>query len=163
LGRYVRVPYGGRELQCFKLNWNKTETARNRQKITLYSLQNVWKCTVFVHLHSKFAKSGIMSYNPEKYPEKFNTGIKKRRILWCFKVNEVDFKIFYYKHYRQETMRILCVFVFFEVFCSYLLQQHFSQTSNVNAQKTVHSNVLQDIKTHFLPITIYLYLYPKKE
>ena len=60
----------------------------------------------------------VVYYDPEKFPEKFNTGIKKRRILWCFKVDDVDFKIFYYKRYRQETMRILCVFVFFEIFRS---------------------------------------------
>ncbi len=34
-------------------------------------------------------------YDPEHFPEKFITGIKKRRILWCFKFDDVDFKIFY--------------------------------------------------------------------
>ncbi len=31
------------------------------KKITFYFLQNVWKCTVFSHLHLKFAKSAIMT------------------------------------------------------------------------------------------------------
>ncbi len=31
------------------------------KKITFYFLQNVWKCTVFSHLHLKFAKSAIIT------------------------------------------------------------------------------------------------------
>ncbi len=46
------------------------------KKITFYFLQNVWKCTVFSHLHFKFAKSAIMTQKIF-FLKNINMGVKK--------------------------------------------------------------------------------------
>ncbi len=45
------------------------------KKITFYFLQNVWKCTVFSHLHLKDAKSTIMTQ--KIFLEKYHYGYQK--------------------------------------------------------------------------------------
>ncbi len=50
------------------------------RKITLYFLQNVWKCAVFSHFHTKFAKSTIMTQN-NFFPDKYQYGYRKTQNL----------------------------------------------------------------------------------
>ena len=46
---------------------------------------NVWKCTVFSHLHFKIAKCAIMTQKIF-FLKNINMGIKKRRILCWFQI-----------------------------------------------------------------------------
>ncbi len=48
----------------------------NGKKITFYCFQNVWKCRVFWHFHSKFAKSAIMTHK-FLWPEEYQYGYQK--------------------------------------------------------------------------------------
>jgi hypothetical protein len=49
----------------------------NVKKITFYFSQIVSKCTVFLHLHLKYAKSAIMTQT-NFFLKNINMGIKKR-------------------------------------------------------------------------------------
>jgi hypothetical protein len=58
--------------------------------ITFYFLQNVSKCTVFSHLHLKYAKSAIMTQKIF-FLKIIIMGIKKRRILCWFQIRWFKF------------------------------------------------------------------------
>ncbi len=67
--------------------WIKRRMIDIGRKKTFYFLQNVWKCTVFLRLHLKFAKSVIMTQNIF-FVKIVNMGIKKRRILCWFPIRK---------------------------------------------------------------------------
>ncbi len=55
------------------------------KKITFSFLQNVWKCTVFSHLHFRYGKSAIMTQKIF-FLKYIKMGIKKHRILYWFQI-----------------------------------------------------------------------------
>jgi hypothetical protein len=60
---YVRMFFRG--LQCFKLNGNQTENGRYCQKNFFTFCKMFENVQFFSHLHLKFEKSAIMSYDPK--------------------------------------------------------------------------------------------------
>ncbi len=89
------------------------------KKISFYFLQNVWKSTVFAHLHSKLTKVLIW---PKKLSccKKFLMGIKKRwfQIRWCSK------KVMSKKPWQNlsklktQNSDICCLYIFMSLFQS---------------------------------------------
>jgi hypothetical protein len=72
LGAGQRQTYTGTEIpplggfSVSNLMGIKRRTIDIGNKITFYFFQNVWKCTVFSHLHVKFAKSVITVWHKKK-------------------------------------------------------------------------------------------------
>jgi hypothetical protein len=70
----------------------KRRNDRYWQKITFYFFQNVWKCTVFSHLHLKFVKSAIMTLIKFFVEKKNNLGTKKNTEFYAdFKFADAGF------------------------------------------------------------------------
>ncbi len=82
------------------------------KKITFYFLQNVWKCTVFLHLHLKYAKSAMTQ--KFFFLKNINMGIKKRRILCWFQIRWCRLKKNAPKKARAKK---LCEFWIFSFLC----------------------------------------------
>ncbi len=84
------------------------------KKITFYFSQNVRKCTVFSHLHLKYAKSAIMT-EKKNFLKNINMGIKKRRILcwfqicWC-RLKQMPLKKLEPKNYANFEFFCFCAF-----------------------------------------------------
>ncbi len=84
--RWLYSTLGGFNFILFwNFNRNQTEIIRYCQKITFYFLQNVWKCTVFSHLHLKYTK--MLLWPKKKFFLKILTWVSnKRRILCWFQI-----------------------------------------------------------------------------
>jgi hypothetical protein len=145
-----------RGLQCFKLNGNQTEKIDIWKKITFYFLQNVWKCTVFSHLHFKFAKSAIMtqkfvSWKLSLWVSKTCRILRWFQIHWCrlsemplTKVKSKKPRKNAQKQKTQNSHSFLALAFFRGIFCSSRHQRIWNQHKILRVFDT-HIDIFQEI------------------
>ncbi len=105
----------------FNFNGIQTENDSSWQKISFHFLKNVWKCSVFEHMHLKLAKSANMTCTI-LFSSTLVWGIRKHRIFYWFQVHWNVLKI----KFRQKLCEFYVDFALFTMFFIYkFLSEHF--------------------------------------